>query len=181
MTHPDPVELEFSFPVDVDGLPVSGRTYSIAAGPDESEKVAARLGLISLPLLKAEINLVPSGRDMVRVTGTVEADVVQQCVVSLAPVEAHLHETFDRMFQRALDPRHQTDDLPLDDDIPDLIEGGKIDIGEVVVEHLALVIDPYPRAPGAIFEAGGAGEEAKNQPDSPFAVLAKLKSSTKNN
>ncbi len=59
------------------------------------------------------------------------------------------------------------------DDPPDVLEGDKIDLGAYVVEDLSLAIDPFPRKPGAAFEAPDTGAEI-----SPFAVLAKLKGGT---
>src|SRR3546814_17044110 len=36
-----------------------------------------------------------------------------------------------------------------DEDPPEPFENGCIDLGEIVVQHLAVALDPYPRAPGA--------------------------------
>jgi hypothetical protein len=56
-----------------------------------------------------------------------------------------------------------------------------IDLGEVVVEQLALTLDPYPRAPGAVFDpAALPGYEAPEAEVSPFAALVKLKTQNKN-
>jgi uncharacterized metal-binding protein YceD (DUF177 family) len=57
-----------------------------------------------------------------------------------------------------------------DDDPPDEIEGGVVDLGAYVVEHLALALDPFPRKPGVEFEA-----PAQESEPSPFAALARLK------
>jgi len=61
------------------------------------------------------------------------------------------------------------------DDGPDPIEDGIIDVGEAVVEELALLIPPYPRVPGAefndIIEDADGGDDKPN----PFAKLAALK------
>jgi hypothetical protein len=54
---------------------------------------------------------------------------------------------------------------------PDLIVDGQIDFGAVVVEFLALALDPYPRKPGAAF-AGGDPEPVRQ---SPFEALRDLK------
>ena len=58
-----------------------------------------------------------------------------------------------------------------DEDPPDLIVDGRIDLGALAAEFLALWLDPYPRKPGAAFEPGE--EEAGR--DSPFAALARLR------
>ena len=56
-----------------------------------------------------------------------------------------------------------------DEDEPDPIIEGKIDLGALAAEFFALGLDPYPRKPGASFELNAKPEPA----DSPFAVLAK--------
>ena len=54
---------------------------------------------------------------------------------------------------------------------PDEIVNGQIDLGALTAEFLALGLDPYPRKPDADFQFEGGGERA----DSPFAALGKLK------
>jgi hypothetical protein len=56
------------------------------------------------------------------------------------------------------------------DALPDAILNGMIDAGGVMVETIALALDPYPQAPGATF-----GERIEDRPESPFAALGKLK------
>ncbi len=55
-------------------------------------------------------------------------------------------------------------------DTPESIVDGRLDLGTVVQEFLALGVDPYPRKPGVSFEP--VVEEAT---PSPFAALAKLR------
>ena len=73
-------------------------------------------------------------------------------------------------------------DLSLDEeDPPDPIVGGIIDIGEAVAEHLALALEPFPRAPGAEFQAAEFLKstdkiiEPAKETRNPFAVLASLR------
>ena len=56
-----------------------------------------------------------------------------------------------------------------EEDPPDPIVDGKVDLGALAAEFLALALDPYPRKPGAEFAAPEVAE-----PDSPFAELARL-------
>lgn len=103
-----------------------------------------------------------------------EADVVQLCVVSLEPVAQHLAEDFSLTF--SLDPVPTEDDLELtlaDEDLPEEVLDGVIDLGEAAVQQLAVSLDPYPRRPGAQVPAALTPAEA--EPDGPFAALGKLK------
>ena len=55
-----------------------------------------------------------------------------------------------------------------DEDEPDPVIDGKIDLGALAAEFFALGLDPYPRKPGAAFEQGAECAPA----DSPFSALA---------
>ena len=57
-----------------------------------------------------------------------------------------------------------------EDDLPDPIVNGRIDIGAVTAEFLALGLDPYPRKPEVDF----AYQEDSGR-ENPFAALARIK------
>jgi Large ribosomal RNA subunit accumulation protein YceD len=95
-------------------------------------------------------------------------------VVTLDPIESEIDEPFNLVFEPL--PEQSEGDVRavkhIDDaDPPEPLQDGKIDLGIVAIEHLILGIDPYPRKPGAVFEAPPAGEP----PTNPFAALAALK------
>ncbi len=54
---------------------------------------------------------------------------------------------------------------------PEPLIGGGVDLGALATEFLILGLDPYPRKPGAVFEAP---QDVKPDPG-PFAALAGLK------
>ncbi len=56
-----------------------------------------------------------------------------------------------------------------DEDEPDPVIDGKIDLGALTAEFFALGLDPYPRKPNASFDEEGANLEPE---DLPFAALA---------
>ncbi|MGE5506430.1 MAG: DUF177 domain-containing protein [Actinomycetota bacterium] len=167
---------EFSRPIRVDQISVKGTDVDIEADAAERAALARRFGLVDLPALSARVRLKPIGRDgLVRVQGNFSAEVVQACVVTLAPVPASLCEAFEVTFGPE-SAEGEGDDVEVsfhDEDPPDPIVGGAIDIGEVVAEQLALALDPFPRAEGAQFDQ--PAEEAEPEPErrpSPFAALA---------
>ncbi len=184
---PDP-DLEFSFPVDVTSLPAAGRRYTIEADAAARARVAVRLGLKDVGALAASFALMPRAGGLVNVTGAVEAAVTQTCVVTLAPLPAALKEEVEVTFTafplkpapKAKAGKAEDDEEELlalgEEDPPEEALDGVIDLGELAVEYMALGLEPYPRAPGAAFDAAvWAGKGGKNEPESPFAVLAQLK------
>ena len=149
-------------------------TRRLAADADARERIARALELDRLGRLEAELEISP-WLDGARVIGTWSADIEQTCGVTLEPLESVLSGKFELKILPAGSPNApQTDEEsvldPEAEDPPDLIEGQRLDLGALVVEQLSLNIDPFPRKPGAVFEAPEA-----EQPPSPFAVLQGFK------
>lgn len=152
----------------------------IEADAQERAALARRFGIASIESLKADLQLaVTADKRSITVTGTLDADVTQTCVVSLEPLKNHIDAPIERMYgedpaEEPLSAVVHLDDL---EDVPEPIVAGAIDVGEAVAEQLALELDPFPRRPGVTFEgyrAGdGRGTEAGDQ--GPFAALARMK------
>ncbi|MEE3625078.1 DUF177 domain-containing protein [Nitrospirillum sp. BR 11752] len=168
---------EFSRPVIADKVSARESVEKITATPAERAALAKRLELVSLDSLTALVRLRRiRGGQMVRVTGELEAEVVQSCVVTLEPLAASVRDSFQALFAPAhLVPKDEEDleNLGLDDeaDPPEPIENGRIDIGELVAQHLSLALEPYPRKADAerfvhVEDWEGEGEfpDAPNEP-----------------
>lgn len=166
---------EFPRPMPVERLPNEGRRLRIEADAAECAALAERFDIEGLEFLRAEVHAKPFAHgDLVRLTGHLAAKVRQTCGVTLAPVDSDLDGDFEMTFTFAPEePEGQEIELDAEgEDPPEAIIDGVIDIGEVVAEQLALLIDPFPRAPGAEFQAP---EDTEAGALSPFAALAALK------
>jgi uncharacterized metal-binding protein YceD (DUF177 family) len=168
-------ERPWNVPVVRAAVPESGRHFELA--PDDSTRAAlARLaGLRALPRLVASFDVVPHGEGL-RVAGRVAAVVGQTCVVTLEPIDNEIEEAVDIVFAPAAAPAPATGDGEramevTDDDPPEPLVDGVVDLGALATEFLVLAIDPYPRKAGVVFEPPAGGEAAA----SPFAALAALK------
>ena len=173
MSEPRSQAPAWSFPVAVADVPETGRRVDIAADGAVREAIAKVAGLAALPRLEAGFDLTRQGSDGLHLVGRVRATVVQDCVVTLEPIESGIDEAVDLLFlpqaPRAADaaaPR--TIDA---DESPEALHDGVLDLGAVATEFLLLGIDPYPRKAGAVFEAPPAGDPASH----PFAALAALR------
>ncbi len=160
----------WSLPVRVDEI---GRGFSqhLEADAAVRARVAEALDLEGLLSLEADVEVRP-GFEGGTLTGPVRARVVQICGVTLEPFESRIDTELDVAFT-TLEPELPPpgEELGLADlDTPDVIENGVLDLGVYVVEQLALAVDPFPRKPGAVFEAPPEPSEP-----SPFAALAALK------
>jgi len=145
--------------------------------PDQAERaaIAKDLGLVSLPALTAKLTVRP-WMDGAEISGGFDAVVEQVCAVSLDNFEHPLSGDIDLRVVPAGSPQApepdggEVDYDPDAPDPPDILDGDAIDLAAYVVEHLALEIDPFARKPGVAFDY-----TPDSEPESPFAVLRKLK------
>lgn len=169
-------------PVRIEDIRQRGTRIAVATDAAERAGIAAMLDLPSVEKLEARYALTRNG-DRVRLEGEIDAALHQTCIVSLDafPVTLSVPLKLDFAPEEPEAPRRRNtgeDDGEIDievrlneDDPPEPIVDGVIDLGTVTLEFLALALDPYPRKPGAAF-AEPAPEEP---PESPFAALARLR------
>lgn len=169
----------FSRPQRVERIPAKGLRLSIAADPAECAALARELDLLELSCLAADLELKPVARSgLVHVNGRLTARVTQSCGITLAPVPAEIAQDFALTFGPPETDEDQGDELEIaydSEDPPDPIIDGVIDLGHVVQEHLALALDPFPRAEGAVFEPPADIDPEPDAKPNPFAVLARLR------
>lgn len=172
---------EFSRTVSIDELSTGELQRHLSASQQELVALAERFGLAGLTGLEADAHLRAEEQGKIRVKVTFTADVLQSCVVTLEPVSARLNEEFEVVFAPETgDAGLDRDEIVIDvteTDPPEPLIGDSVDIGELVAQHLALAIDPYPRKAGVDWRPDEATEPADDdgQAESPFAVLAGLK------
>ena len=159
-----------SRPVSVERLPPEGLDETVVATPEERAALAADFKLPAIHALSGRFRLTGSPR-RVRVAGRIEASITQICVVTLDPFDSVVEEDVEVEFARpgpagADASRHESAAEP-----PDAIVDGRIDLGALTAEFLALGLDPYPRQPGAEFQPADADDRA----DTPFGALGRLK------
>jgi len=171
---------ELSRPIAVDAVGERPLIRELSADAEERAALAARFGLLSLDRFEARLELrLERGLSAIRVRGRFEADLVQACVVSLEPVPARLVETVDLLYSLGSREEPRGGELLVDvdqDDPPEIIGPGGLDLGEALAQQLAIALDPYPRAEGADLEALDRPAAAGSEPDEgPFAVLKQLR------
>ena len=179
---------EFSRVVSLESLGEDEEVREIEAEEAERRALARRLGLLSLDRLSARLRLSradrPAGRGgtTVAVAGRLAAKVTQACVVTLEPVHNVVEEELSLTFARS--PEAGRDAVgaaevtfaPEEAEPPEPIAPEGIDLGEAVVQQLAVALDPYPRAPGVEPGQADLSEDADEEAsDNPFRALEALK------
>jgi uncharacterized metal-binding protein YceD (DUF177 family) len=171
----------FVRPVPVESVSERGVEHSIEASEGERRTLAKLNGLPAIGRLTAKFNLSRAGRGIVRVRGDVKAEVTQTCVSSLEPFDVVLEEPVDVRFAPVVAESSSRRGPPIapavadplamgDEDEPDPIVDGKIDLGALAAEFMILGLDPYPRKPGVDFSPSPTEKE---EIDSPKARLNK--------
>ena len=157
----------------------SPRAFPLRADAATCARLAARFDLVAVHHLSADLEAWRADGG-VAVTGRVSADVVQSCVVSAAPVPAHVDEPIAvRFLPQASLP---AEEIELDADELDVLSllHGEVDLGELVAQSLYLALDPYPLAKGTMIEEArhrlGRGRSPNDREDAvPASPFAKLK------
>ena len=166
-------EKPWSVPVVVEDIPKTGLHMALEAPEDTRAEVAVLAGVRAVLQLSAEFDLVRKGAG-VHVAGRVAARVGQTCVVTLDPVENAIGEVIDLDFAPSTASeaaRGQRKHELGEEDLPEPLVGGSLDLGMLATEFLILGIDPYPRKPGVEF----AAPTEKDTSERPFAALQTLK------
>lgn len=150
----------------------AGLTRRLAPDAEACLRIAKALDLQALTEFVADLSLAPSPTSSAwTLKGRVTAHAVQTCGLSLEPLPVEVDRRFSVQLMEAAVEDSLEIEVTLDEDDADLIEDGKIDLGQYAVEQLSLSLDPFPRKPGATFVQPQEPAEI-----SPFAALKALKS-----
>lgn len=163
-------QLPYSEPVRLHQIG-SGVKRTLTPDAATRARIARALDLASLDAVEAEVNLVPTAAGWT-LSGHVRAELAQTCGITLEPLPLTIDEAFSVQLAEPVDEESDEIIITLEDESPDVVEDGQIDLGQYVVEQLALHLDPFPRKPGAEFVQPPEPTEI-----SPFAVLKQLRPS----
>ena len=168
-------ELPFSHVFNLNRLGQAGDEVEITLGDAERQALARFADVVRVESFAAQIDLKKPAPNRFRLDFSLEADVVQACVVTLGDVPAHITLNFVRELHFSPALRRVGEgavDIPLEDDSPEEIDSLHYDLAAPLTEEFVLALDPYPRAPGVEFQP----PEEEGAAESPFAVLKGLKS-----
>lgn len=146
----------------------AGLTRTLTPDAETRKKIARELDLASLDAFEAEMTLAATEAGW-RLSGRVRAEAVQSCGLTLEPLPVAIDRDFALDLAESVEEDAEVE-VSMDDETPDLIEDGKIDLGQYAIEQLALSLDPFPRKPGAEFVQPPEPNEIN-----PFAVLKSFK------
>jgi hypothetical protein len=169
--------------VSVVRLPKKGMSVSLDATPEQLAALACAHHLLEAKAFHADLVVSPWKRGGVALSGRVEGDIVQECIVTLDPVEAHVDERISAVFIPEGSKLDRFEKLsggemildPEGPDSPESFSGTSIDVGALAEEFFALGIDPYPRKEGIEPFATADVEEGSQTSGTLAEKLAALK------
>ena len=170
----------WAHPLRVTELP-NKRTSRYEVLPDAKVRleIMLALNLIELRKLRFSVEIEPMGKKGWHLSADLGATVVQACVVTTDPVMTRIDDVVARRFVVDWQRPEGGDEfeMPADDTIEELSD--IIDIGEIMVEALALALPQYPKVKGAelseaVFTQPG-NVPMKDEDARPFAGLKALR------
>ncbi|MCC3860612.1 YceD family protein [Pseudemcibacter aquimaris] len=185
-------ENEFVRLVDLKPIEKKGFDINIEADEEERQKLAGRFSIPGILKLEANCTIKKRAQKQVgdfQLSVVLNAEVIQECVMTLDDVNESIHEEFTIIFElddkgRQKEEEEKEVEFSLEDEDIEVISGSEIDLGEYVAEYLSLAMNPYPRQNTVDKEKLGyeiMDEEdviAEPEKKNPFAVLKDLKHKT---
>ena len=180
-------KFDFTQSLNLTDLSSEGRDYELSASKDVLGEIAERFDIAEVSKLDALIRIQDKGKQNgVWVTGHIKSSLIQRCIVSLENVAEDIDEEFELMLvDEATVERFDNDEAYLDPEIPDydLLESDSVSPGEIAIQTLSIMMNPYPRKDGAEIDLGNASDVSVNEEElkrpNPFAVLEGLSENNK--
>ena len=171
------MQKNFSYPVKINELNQNTYRYTLEADKAELADITAILKVEAVKFFKGQIALKFNKKEnMLHVWGEVAAVLVLKSVISLENFEQKITTPFELWFDTKATYQDIRDmEADINDEVPDIVINGEINLADICIEQIALKIDEYPRAEGEIFDFSQYAETTEEIKESPFAVLSKLK------
>ena len=186
-------EQEWSYFFDVEDLGDKPVDITIEADDEERKNLISRLNVQDIQSVKADLTLLreQAGR-VVRASGQLTANIIQECSVTTEPIETEIVEPFDGWFadkegtvsflaakrereaEQSVGGPHGEVEILSEEDDPEPIVDGHIDLGELVTQYLSLAIPQYPHKDGAVHDLTDDDFDAEDQSalkKNPFEAL----------
>ncbi len=162
--------------------------FSLSLPEDCMVELADFLDIVAVKDINCDLVIKhQDGQHLVHVHGDINANIVQECAHSLEPISVNIKEEFDSYFadcdqavpfskaKKELFSKYGVEDLPVldEEEDPEPIVNGKIDLGGVIVQFLSLSIDPYPHNEDnpSSFEKDDEEQKDSSARENPFAAL----------
>ena len=142
--------------------------FKLLAHADDLLALAERFGWVAINKLAVELTVRKVARNCWDVSGRINAEIIQSCIVTFAPVAESIDFQIDERYIKQVD---KMDEVEVRLDGAEPLKNGAIDIGELAVQSLGLAATAWPRVENAP-DRYSVGDQRS---DHPFAGLSALK------
>ena len=168
----------FSYQIIVDKLPKTEQHYVFKADAEGCQRIKEILKIPGVKSFSADIRLILDHKtNILKLWGRAEAELILESVISLE----HFSKKYKNEFELTYDTkatlksqREEEEEISIDDNVPDVVINGKIDLSDIAIEQIALIMEDYPRKEGEKFDFKPDFNPEEGR-QTPFAVLKKLK------
>jgi len=177
MTIEEPIAQPIVCLVSTREIHDNGFEKTLTLNEEQRAQLEIILEISKLERFECQFDLSPLPKDRFVLTMQISANYEQKSAISLSAIPVQMSETFSTQ----LWPISQNDpakspelDIEYEDEVIEFYQSEKLNIGQIIYEHFAISIEPFPRASDETFEW-----EAKKDPDqekeNPFSALKILK------
>lgn len=176
-----------TIPVIVTSLPATGIQVEFTAEAKDCNELAMRHNVLQILCFKFWFKLTPWKKSGIKLKGQLQADIIQECSVTLAPVSYKIQEEIELFFVVENDKlfkkfqQQESHELFLDPegpDLPEVFDGKSLDVGKIAEEFFELAIPTYPKCQDIEFQDKEINLEIKSKSEkkvSQFDMLSNLK------
>jgi len=167
----------FSYPLKIDELAAAPRRYTLTADEKQLAYIADVLKIAGAKSWTADMTVQMRKKEhSLTVKGKIHTQLELTSVISLENFVKTYEPEFEIVYDTALTPKDLEEmEFDFNDEVPDVVINGQIDLAEIGLEQTALVLDDFPRQDGEVFEFKSEFDEETTKKANPFAALEKLK------
>ncbi len=171
------MQKHFSYPLIVEDISSGEQHYHLTANKENLAEITEILKVPAVESFEADIYTKLNKKEhMLKVWGALEATLRLQSVISLEYFSKTYSPDFEVVFDTKATPKSQKEEeVDFEEDLPDIVIDGKIDLAEIALEQLALVLEDYPRQEGEVFEWKSEFSPEDTAKENPFKILETLK------
>ncbi|MBR3502574.1 MAG: DUF177 domain-containing protein [Alphaproteobacteria bacterium] len=171
------MQKKFSYPLKIDELDQNEHKFDLNADNEELVDIREILQVEDVKYFNAEICMKRNNKqNMLNLWGIVRTEIELKSVITLNNFLKYYEIPFELRFDTKASYKDYAEfSSDINDDVPDIIENGTINLADIALEQIALQLDDYPRAEGEVFDDARYSDFHDEPKESPFAVLAKLK------
>lgn len=149
-----------------------GLSFNGTLAKARCDQIASRFDFAAVHSVHYALMVKLISKDCWSLTGTVKAELVQNCVATSAPVNEVIEAQISERFVPQITSSGEDDEIDITNASTEPLIEGKLPLCEALFQFIAISADPYPRSAGApeIHEFG-----PKIEKQTPFSKLIQLK------